>query len=429
MCGQPSQQTQLYAAPPPLANAVATPQPQSTLTPPGIALPIGASLSNAAASTPAQPAYGNQVLNPPLGTASATPAVPAGPWTFTRQAYRGAQTPGIGVDINTIPMSTGVSVASGVTTPMLQHNQQQWANASVAGTSGVLTQAQACPMQAVGGQGLQPTTHEEPISHNKSALPKLSVKGGDATTATRITNEWVQKTAIALNTWSLQASTFWNQAVTAAKTQHNWWLSLAPADRAAFVGLPTTNQTLPMQTPVVEATVRAELFNSVLPDKITSIAMQKGTLTVLDLLFLTFQTFLPSEPSARVDGLNAIETPLQPARNFSEALTTLRMWRQQILTVVTDLQGNPEPLKLFNSLKTLISNLISSGNSFATEVSQMYRNTGIKSSCTDQALLQLMGQLEIEISARAMEDDAERRRKDRLTTQMLRHQPKPLPQQ
>ena len=43
--------------------------------------------------------------------------------------------------------------------------------------------------------------------------------------------------------------------------------------------------------------------------------------------------------------------------------------------------------------------------------SQMYRNTGIKSSCTDQALLNLMGQLEIEMSARAMENDQERRRR------------------
>ena len=106
-----------------------------------------------------------------------------------------------------------------------------------------------------------------------------------------------------------------------------------------------------------------------------------------------------------------METPLRAAKNFNEALTTLRTWRQQILTVVTDLQGNPEPLKLFNSLIVLISNLVSSDNSFATEVSQMYWNTGIKSSCTDQALLQLLGLLEIEVSARAMEDDEERRRK------------------
>ena len=84
-------------------------------------------------------------------------------------------------------------------------------------------------------------------------------------------------------------------------------------------------------------------------------AMQKGALKVHELLFLTFQAFLPSEPSARVDGLNTVETPLKAARNFAEALTTLRTWRQQVVTVVTDLKANPEPLKLFNSLKILIS--------------------------------------------------------------------------
>ena len=93
--------------------------------------------------------------------------------------------------------------------------------------------------------------------------------------------------------------------------------------------------------------MRAELINSVLPEKVTSTAMQKGTLTVPHLLFITFQTFLPSEPSARVDGLNTVETPLKAARTFSEALNTLRAWRQQIITVVTDLQANPEPLQAF----------------------------------------------------------------------------------
>ena len=402
----------------PTSNATRAVQQQPlTQTPPGISLPMGASLPNPTTPAPTSlPNYGNQTLNSNLGVATAVPVVPSGPWSFTRQAYKGTSNPATGVDVNTIPISAGVSVASaGSQQPQL--SQQQWATGSVAGTSGVLPQGQACPVQAVGGHTLQPqvplttSTPEEPISRNKSSLPKLQVKGGDATTITRTINEWVQKTAIALNTWSLQASTFWHQAVTAARAQHNWWLSLQPSDRASFIGLPTTNQTLPTQTPVVEATVRAELLNSVLPDKVTSMAMQKGALTVLDLLFLTFQTFLPSEPSARVDGLNAVETPLRAAKNFNEALTTLRTWRQQILTVVTDLQGNPEPLKLFNSLKVLISNLVSSDNSFATEVSQMYRNTGIKNSCTDQALLQLMGLLEIEMSARAMEDDEERRRK------------------
>ena len=78
---------------------------------------------------------------------------------------------------------------------------------------------------------------------------------------------------------------------------------------------------------------------------------------------------------------------------------------------MNDLGGNPEPLKLLSSLKTLISSLMNSDNSFATEVAQMYRTTNVKVQCTDAALLQMMGLLEIELSARAQEDDEERRRK------------------
>ena len=81
------------------------------------------------------------------------------------------------------------------------------------------------------------------------------------------------------------------------------------------------------------------------------------------------------------------------------------------MTVVTDLKANPEPLKLFNSLRILISNLTSSDNAFATEVSQMYRSTQIKTSCTDRALMEFMNLLEIEMSHRAMEDDEDRRRR------------------
>ena len=139
--------------------------------------------------------------------------------------------------------------------------------------------------------------------------------------------------------------------------------------------------------------------------------MQKGTLTVLDLLFITLQTYLPSEPSARVDGLSLTEAPLKAARNFNEALSTLRTWRQQILTVVNDLQGNPESLKLYQSLRTLISGLVNSDNAFATEVSRMMHDTNIKTHCNGQTLLQLMGLLEIELSSRSHKDDEERRRR------------------
>ena len=118
--------------------------------------------------------------------------------------------------------------------------------------------------------------------------------------------------------------------------------------------------------------MRAELLNNVLPEKVQMTSMQKGATTVLDLLFITFQTYLPSEPSARVEGLTTVEAPLRASKNFQEALTTLRSWRQQVITVVNDLGGNPEPLKLLSSLKTLISSLVSSDNAFATEVAQIF---------------------------------------------------------
>ena len=125
-----------------------------------------------------------------------------------------------------------------------------------------------------------------------------------------------------------------------------------------------------MQLSVLEATMRAELLNNALPDRVSSLAVQKSASIVADILFLILQTHLPSEPAAQVDGLSSIEAAVRPACAFSEALSFLRSWRQ-ILTVVHDLKGNPEPLKLLNSLKTLTSSLIAGDTAFAMEVSQM----------------------------------------------------------
>ena len=110
--------------------------------------------------------------------------------------------------------------------------------------------------------------------------------------------------------------------------------------------------------------MRADLCNLRLPEKIQSLATQKNANTVADLLYLTFLTYLPSEPSARVDGLAEIEAAVKPARAFGEALAFLRSWRQKIVTVVNDLSGNPEPLKLLGPLRALISSLVSSGHCF-----------------------------------------------------------------
>ena len=171
--------------------------------------------------------------------------------------------------------------------------------------------------QQIGAQQGRITSDE--VRKDRSPLPKLAIKGGDATTLTRVINEWIQKTTISLNTWSQSAATFWAQVVGMARQRHNWWLSLSPDQRAMHIGLPTTGQTIPLQLPILEATMRAELLNNVLPERVQTTSMQRGATTVLDLLFITFQTYLPSEPSARVEGLTTVEAPLRASKNFQEA--------------------------------------------------------------------------------------------------------------
>ena len=161
---------------------------------------------------------------------------------------------------------------------------------------------------------------------------------------------------------------------------------------------------------VLEAIVRSDLCNHCLSDKIQSLAIQKGANTVADLLYLTFQSYLPSEPMARVEGLATIEAPVKPSRTFSEALAFLRSWGQQVLTVVHDLGGNPEPLKLYSTLCTLISSLVASDNSFAMEVSQIYRQIGIKTLCNDVCLLTTIDLLEVDLASRARKEEEERRK-------------------
>ena len=337
---------------------------------------------------------------------SAPPSPFAGPWAATREKLQSSNPV---MDYHSCPGSGGISDAS--TLPM--HPPPGMGYATPMPSTPF---AYACPAMGTTGSSQQIGAPQgrmtgDEVRKDRSPLPKLVIKGGDATTLTRVINEWIQKTTISLNTWSQSAATFWAQVVGMARQRHNWRLSLSPDQRAMHIGLPTTGQTIPLQLPILEATMRAELLNNVLPERVQTTSMQKGATTVLDLLFITFQTYLPSEPSARVEGLTTVEAPLRASKNFQEALTTLRSWRQQVTTVVNDLGGNPEPLKLLSSLWTLISSLVSSGNAFATEVAQIFRTTQGKNNCTDQTLLQTMGMLEIELAARAQEDDEERRKR------------------
>ena len=355
--------------------------------------------------TTQQYSHGGQTTGLTIGQPN--PVLPSsgqrGPWASTRERF---QQP---IPTQPTPLLAGASTGVPSVAPV----------SGVASTHGAALPAMmvpnpSTPLGAFPTQTPLPAHPQLPadeyFKREKSPLPKLVIKGGDATSVTRTIHEWLQKTAMALNTWSSSAIQLWHHAVGLAKGAHLQWTLMAPSQRALQTGLPSTGNSLPPQLSVLEATMRADLINQCLPERVQSLAIQKSATTVADLLFLTFQTFLPSEPSARVDGLADIEAPVRPSRTFAEALSFLRSWRQKIITVVSDLGGNPEPLKLFGSLRSLISSLVAGDTSFATEISQIYRQTNVKILCTDDNFLRTLDMVEIELAARAHEDEEEKRK-------------------
>ena len=105
------------------------------------------------------------------------------------------------------------------------------------------------------------------FKHESSALPKHQIKGSDATRSTRTLSNWLQRTSIALNTWSASAVQLWHNAVALAKAAHHQWNMMAPSQRALQTGLRSTGYALPAQLSVLEAIMRSDLCHHCLPDK------------------------------------------------------------------------------------------------------------------------------------------------------------------
>ena len=145
---------------------------------------------------------------------------------------------------------------------------------------------------------------------------------------------------------SCPATLLWGQVVQIARQQHRNWLLPTPAQRASQLDCyhrPSVGGHNASR--VAHASVARQ-------SKLNISGHAEGNHHCAGLFFMILQTHLPSEPSARVDGLATKNAPLRPARTFKDALATSRAWRQQVLTVVTDVGGNPEPLQRFTTLKT-----------------------------------------------------------------------------
>ena len=140
-----------------------------------------------------------------------------GPWATTRDRYQQQAMP-----LPQTPLMTGVSTGVPSAVPP----------SGVASTHGAALPAMMVPNPStpLGAFPGQPPLQNSPqlpadeyFKREKSPLPKLTIKGGDATSITRTVHEWLQKTAMAVNTWSTSAIQLWHHAVSVAKAAHQQW--------------------------------------------------------------------------------------------------------------------------------------------------------------------------------------------------------------
>ena len=173
-----------------------------------------------------------------------------GPWAATRDRYQQQAMP-----LPQTPVMTGVSTGVPSAVPP----------SGVASTFGAALPAMmvpnpSTPLGAFPGQSPLQTSPQLPadeyFKREKSPLPKLTIKSGDAATS---------------------AIQLWHHAVSVAKAAHQQWTMMVPAQRALQTGLPFIGHSLPPQLSVLEATMRADLVNTCLPDRVQSLAIQKAS--------------------------------------------------------------------------------------------------------------------------------------------------------
>ena len=180
-------------------------------------------------TNPLQPGFTLQITvgQPQPGTPS--PGTLTRPWAATRERLQQTTTPTSMVDPSGLSApSSGLSSLS-----------------AVCSTQGAACPVFASPSPATPHVRLHPNLQYAPpqpclvrdegkidFKREKSALPKLQIKGGGATSITRTIHEWLQRTSIALNTWSASALQLWRNAVSLAKAAHQQGTRMAPSQRA-----------------------------------------------------------------------------------------------------------------------------------------------------------------------------------------------------
>eukprot|EP00971_Amphidinium_carterae_P349189 6490889-Amphidinium_carterae.1 len=141
------------------------------------------------------------------------------------------------------------------------------------------------------------------VKASAAKLPRLELKGVDASRLMLKVQNWVWLCSNALNTWGVQAVQIWQAAVAHADREHANWCSLTPAQRVLRYN--TNYQQYNSMAPALgltEAHIKSELLTGkILPDEFVEHAAQVKVSTLAEILEVLYQKYLPSEPTARVE--------------------------------------------------------------------------------------------------------------------------------
>eukprot|EP00971_Amphidinium_carterae_P204654 4061352-Amphidinium_carterae.1 len=155
---------------------------------------------------------------------------------------------------------------------------------------------------------------------------------------------------------------------------------------------------------LAEAHIRSELITTkVLPDDFVQYALAKRVSTVAEILELLFQRYLPSEPSARIDALTILETPLRPAKSFQEALRSFRTWKELLVVSIQSLHAQPDMLRLYHTIQPLLGSLFHD-TQFSVAHANIIAVTNVRITPDSNTLWRYIELLEAEMNERAMEE-------------------------
>ena len=253
---------------------------------------------------------------------------------------------------------------------------------------------------------------EEEVRKDRKSIPSLEVKPDqDARTIVHLFQTWLTMTSLAISTWNQKAPEMWEEHVRWAQERHEEWLSLTPAEKARErgTGRDIGLWNLPRRVGIVEGLMRSELLDA-LPRHYKTACVLENALDVRAILLIVMKLALPSAEQCRLQGLDAVEAPLKPARNYTQALNSLRRWHHSLQVAIIQLRAQPDAMRLMQALSPLCSDLVRGDASFQVEYAQLLRDAHVRVSCTPPNVMAFVALLESELSQRCHEEVGARSR-------------------